>query len=307
MSYIKDTMSNAEVINIIVDKNGYGDYTTVTDAINSIKDSSKDKIYNVYITKGDYNIAGEQFPDGDYSEVKKGILLPDYVNLIGLGKCEDVILRAEFPETISLDLSTQFSTINIEQNNDLINIYFIAKNCRYACHDESGSKYKNYRRNVYNCIFHHKGVDKTDGTLWKWADGYGHGLSEGAICDFSFCKFITDVTIAGNGGYICHDNSDWQYPAKLKFDSCIFENTQNNMSFRVGTVGSGVDNIINFNGCTFTGNSEGNIIIQEESGYSGVGIDFKVFGVACKNPRPKVVRTDGKTYTPYFVASELVV
>ena len=264
------------------------DFTSLKAAIDSITDSSERKIYNVYLYPGTYNMVSDFYPSGDYSAAKEGLVLPDYVNLIGRGNFDKIIVTAEFPSSVPQATSEQFSAINLKHNNEVRNITFKAKNCRYACHDESANTYKNWKRVVDNCVFWHEGVDKTDGTLWQWCDGYGQGLSDGAECVFTNCTFRTDVNINGNAGFITHDNTNFLKSCSLRFENCTFKNTAYPLCFRAGTLGSGVDNIVTFNGCQFVGTGDGDTIEQkvEGSGHEGRTYDFFIKGYSNTGANP---------------------
>ena len=269
-----DQQAGAQVVEITV---GSGkDYTSLKAAIDSIKDSSEKKVYNVYLYPGTYNMVTDFYPSGSYSTAQEGLSLPNYVNLIGRGSYDKIIVTAEFPSSVPQATSEKFSALNLKYNNEVRNITFKAKNCRYACHDESANSYKNWKRVVDNCVFWHEGAEKTDGTLWQWCDGYGQGLSDGAECIFTNCTFRTDVNINGNAGFITHDNTGFTKACSLRFENCTFKNTVYPLCFRAGTLGSGVDNIITLNGCQFIGTGDGNTIEQkvEGSGHSGRTYDF---------------------------------
>ena len=89
------------------------------------------------IHEGVYDFISDYFGDRDYSDVAdKGLLLPDYVNLIGIGRQKNIIINCNFPETIKYSTSYYFSPINLRGwNNDISNLTISVFNCRYCIHD----------------------------------------------------------------------------------------------------------------------------------------------------------------------------
>lgn len=141
---------------LIVDKNGLGDFTSVVDAVKSINDSSETNVYDIYINEGEYNIIEEYFGEEDYTDANdKGLSLPDYVNLIGLGDRDKVILKGEMPDSIKYRTSQAFSTLNVKYNNNIYNMTITAYNCRYPMHDQTSNSSENcarYIKIVYSYI-----------------------------------------------------------------------------------------------------------------------------------------------------------
>ena len=114
----------------------------------------------------------------------QGFHLPPYVNLVGVGK---VTLKAELPDNVSLNQSTNFSTLEIEQgNNSLRNLTVKVKNGRYPVHDESRDKYPNAIHNYENVIFIHEG---NAAGLWDSQSAFGCGTSGGCVYNFNDCIF----------------------------------------------------------------------------------------------------------------------
>lgn len=141
---------------MLVRKDGLGDFTSVVDAVKSINDSSETNIYDIYIYEGEYDIVKEYFGEKDYTDTNdKGLILPDYVNLIGLGDRDKVILKGEMPDSIKYRTSQSFSTLNTRYNNNICNLTITAYNCRYPMHDQTTSLSKDcvrYVKIVYSYI-----------------------------------------------------------------------------------------------------------------------------------------------------------
>lgn len=292
---------------ITVKQDGTGDYTKVYDAVSSISDSSKNKTYDIHIYPGTYNIVDEVFPDGVYNNIE-GIVLPDYVNLIGIGQRDDIILQAVFPDTVSLSVSTAFSTINVDYNNSLENITFIAYNCRYACHDDAGNipAARGFKRVVKNCKFWHKGCYTDDGSVWKWCKAYAQGLSSGSESIFINCEFQTDVNIEGNSAWSTHGRDDMEKPSYIRHEFCKFVNTNYDLCATAGGLNDHVNEYVHFIGCEFS-RSQGtgyNVTVNKEK-YNSDGVYFELYGYGNKNCYPGVgVYASGQSNRLHFFSSD---
>lgn len=249
---------------LIVDKNGLGDFTSVVDAVKSIKDSSETNVYDIYINEGEYNIIEEYFGEKDYTDVNdKGLSLPDYVNLIGLGDRDKVILKGEMPDSIKYRTSQAFSTLNVKYNNNIYNMTITAYNCRYPMHDQTSDSSENCVRHIKNCIFIHKGyngmpyagvVDEEHNTTeyrWGSAHAYGQGTNNGSYCEFEYSMFDAQ----GNTGsaFLTHDNKDAVKGTEIKISHCQFNNKGASDLINISALGSKICNI-SFVGNKFGGN-----------------------------------------------------
>lgn len=247
---------------LIVDKNGLGDFTSVVDAVKSINDSSETNVYDIYINEGEYNIIEEYFGEEDYTDVNdKGLSLPDYVNLIGLGDRDKVILKGEMPDSIKYRTSQTFSTLNVQYNNNIYNMTITAYNCRYPMHDQTTNSSENCVRHIKNCIFIHKGyngmpytgvVDEEHNTTeyrWGSAHAYGQGTNNGSYCKFEYSMFDAQ----GNTGsaFITHDNKDAVKGTEIKISHCQFNNKGKSDLINISALGAKICNI------SFVGNKFG--------------------------------------------------
>lgn len=249
---------------LIVDKNGLGDFTSVVDAVKSINDSSETNVYDIYINEGEYNIIEEYFGKEDYTDTNDGGLsLPDYVNLIGLGDRDKVILKGEMPDSIKYRTSRAFSTLNVKYNNNIYNMTITAYNCRYPMHDQTTDSGENCARYIKNCIFIHKGyngasytgvVDEEHNTTeyrWGGAHAYGQGTNNGSYCEFEYSMFDAQ----GNTGcaFLTHDNKDAVKGTEIKISHCQFNNKGKSELINISALGAKICNI-SFVGNKFGGN-----------------------------------------------------
>lgn len=249
---------------LIVDKNGSGDFTSVVDAVKSINDSSETNVYDIYINEGEYNIIEEYFGEKDYTDVNdKGLTLPDYVNLIGLGDRDKVILKGEMPDSIKYRTSQAFSTLNVKYNNNIYNMTITAYNCRYPMHDQTSDSSESCVRHIKNCIFIHKGcngmtytgaVDEEHNTTeyrWGSTHAYGQGTNNGSYCEFEYSTFDAQ----GNAGsaFLTHDNKDAVKGTEIKISHCQFNNKGKSELINISALGAKICNI-SFVGNKFGGN-----------------------------------------------------
>lgn len=249
---------------LIVDKNGSGDFTSVVDAVKSINDSSETNVYDIYINEGEYNIIEEYFGEEDYTDANdKGLTLPDYVNLIGLGDRDKVILKGEMPDSIKYRTSQAFSTLNTKYNNNIYNMTITAYNCRYPMHDQTSNSSENCVRYIKNCIFIHKGYNGTpytgvvdeghNTTEYRWgsAHAYGQGTNNGSYCELEYSMFDAQ----GNTGsaFVTHDNKDAVKGTEIKISHCQFNNKEKSELINISALGAKICNI-SFVGNKFGGN-----------------------------------------------------
>lgn len=247
---------------LIVDKNGLGDFTSVVDAVKSINDSSETNVYDIYINEGEYNIIEEYFGEEDYTDANdKGLSLPDYVNLIGLGDRDKVILKGEMPDSIKYRTSQAFSTLNVKYNNNIYNMTITAYNCRYPMHDQTSNSSENCVRYIKNCIFIHKGYNGTpytgvvdeehNTTEYRWGSphAYGQGTNNGSYCEFEYSMFDAQ----GNTGsaFLTHDNKDAVKGTEIKISHCQFNNKGTSDLINISALGAKICNI------SFVGNKFG--------------------------------------------------
>ena len=241
---------------LTVKKDGTGDYTTVVAAVtqaNVLSDAGKTVNINIY--EGDYNILDELGGDTFLSSVvhtgtfaeRQGLRLKKNVNLLGVGY---VILRYELPDTATYVQSQCTSALNLYQTNSIENIEFIAKNCRYALHDETNGGNPYLTRYVKNCRFTHLG--NVPG-LWKYPSVLGGGAGGGSDYTFINSQFIT-TTYAQAWSY--HTNYN-QVPSHFNVDGCV------------GIVKAGGGNSFN---CTYYGTGHSGKTIFNIKNCSGNGI-----------------------------------
>lgn len=234
------------------------------EGVNALNDSNKNNVYDLIIDSGTYDVITllggtpwlQSLTAADYMA---GVLPNDYVNLYGIGDCT---LSAQIADAVVTPLMSELvSTINLKYNNIIDNIKFIARNVRYACHDETGStndsKLHNRVRTVTNCLFNHLG--NLSG-LWSSTLGYGAGFQYGDKFTYKNCIFSSASW---------HDNITAPEPSYFDIDNCVIRQT-----IKFGSVVAGNKHIVNIDNCSI-GYSIQNI---EEVPNSGVGNNFTITG-----------------------------
>lgn len=262
---LNKNVRNVQPIRIYVDKNGNGDYTEISTAINSIKDSSIYNPYEIYILGGIYDIIAElgyrNYVNSitDKNDSMRGVTVPPYVDLIGIGT---VKIDCTIPSVYDYNnnaIST-ISAMNFKNGNNRVkNISFSAKNCRYAVHSESSGLIPDYYLEFENCQFVHNGNDdyiSAHSDVWQSCYGLGMGVSSGAKIDFKNCYFRGK----GRAGITVHDNNNFARGAIVSFYGCEFDSNVSTKA-RVSTYGTGTKiNKMCFVGCTI---SELSIVNEE--------------------------------------------
>lgn len=176
-----DNVGNPIKTNIINVKKSGGDYSKLLDAVNSISNSSINNQYEIHIYDGVYDLLEEHGGETWIKSITsgsemQGLLLPNYVHLIGHGS---VYVDLIVPDEISTESSSRrISTINTEKTNTLEGITFRARNTRYVIHDEANNKpdNRNLTRKIKNCRFIHQGNKKGN---WSSFKAMGGGTSSG--------------------------------------------------------------------------------------------------------------------------------
>ena len=241
----------------------------------------EDTIVNVYLAEGSYTVDYSMLTN--YRQNTYGIALPNNVNLIGLGK----------GASISLDLTGQssgiqsaISTINFSQNNHVENMTFIINNGRYALHNDSGGGYTDIDMVIKDCTFIHKG-NSDEG--WAYAAAVGEGTSSGAHVVYENCKFISP-----NRAYYLHNNTNFSKSSVHEFIGCVFDVTNEQLSFHIESMGSTVKDKIIFDNCSFNNLFYSNVSNQADQ--SIVSCDFDVYCNDCELIPEEWYFSDGNHY-----------
>ena len=284
LSAVKMLVYNTEWITYITPsqiKGGHTDitvgtgkqYTSVVAAVEYANSIASDyNIVNVYIYPGIYDIIG----DYDLSEQLtswSGLTLSDYVNLIGVGSPENIVLNGELPVDISgyaFDRNN-VSTLNFWKNNNIKNLTITAKNMRYCLHNEDGKIYAvaDAVEEIENCIFIYY---ENDSGIISSRVPVGIGAAAGRKTTFRNCVFDNQ---SANGNYplLLHNNTNAEKYCEWTFDACNFIGGIMN-SLKLSSSGSTQTEIVNIFGCRLPYN----IRFDRQNVYTGTTCEYKVFG-----------------------------
>lgn len=182
------------------------------------------KRYTIYIDHGNYNIydelGGETWLNNLEAGERCGIVLPDYVDLIGYNGL--ATLEMFIPNDLAtLENSKKISTLNIWKHNKLKNLIVKATNCRYALHIETNNYFSDTNIVVENCEFYHLGATKEG--LWTSRQGIACGTGSGGYYKFVNCYMFSRDTQP----FTIHNNL-YQYTNTVIFDGCHFGRGEGN-------------------------------------------------------------------------------
>ncbi len=267
-------------IDIVVKKDGTGDYTKVIDAVNYANTLADGKNnVNVHIYDGEYDLfqelGGQTWLNNNPSPTHYiGLFPKEKVNLIGHGL---VILYLRLPSTINQAQGTNISCLVLSKtSNKIENIIFVAKNTRYVCHDESDGANVYVNREVSNCTFIME--ERTAEYAWQYLSAYGAGTcSGGGHFSFKNNRFITKTY--GNG--MSYHTNNGAKPMYFDIDGCVSViSSAEGISFGCQSYGTGHigKTFFSFKNCTGNGNvvnrletqSSQDHIIMTNNGYNKI-------------------------------------
>jgi hypothetical protein len=120
-------------------------YTTLISALTFAGTvANKDQWVNIYIPEGEHD-AFSGIDLGSQTSDFRGLIVPDYVRLIGIGSPENTIIKAELPADMTgyTFSRNSISTLNMWRNNSLKNLKIISKNMRYPVHNDKATSDEN--------------------------------------------------------------------------------------------------------------------------------------------------------------------
>ena len=203
------------------------DYTDFVSAIDSIVDSNENNRYIVKVYEGIYETVIEDKIVSGY----RGLKIPDYVDIIGVGDRDKIIIQGTLPSSEYAEYSVSISTINLVANNNVENVTIKAKNIRYCNHDDGDSNTMLYgmvksSHKFKYVTFVYQDIDSfVPSTLAKACVGIGAMKDKEVV--FENCIFITEF-----GGYclLMHDNANaatQERSCRMIVDRCLFINAKN--------------------------------------------------------------------------------
>lgn len=243
-------------------------YTTLISALTFAGTvANKDQWVNIYIPEGEHD-AFSGIDLGSQTSDFRGLIVPDYVRIIGIGSPENTIIKAELPADMTgyAFARNSISTLNMWRNNSLKNLKIISKNMRYPVHNDKATSDENdyYEEHFENCYF------LANGEPGVTADNiaFGSGMAKGAQLFFENCVFDSPMN-----PYMCaniHNRLNGKSPVTWSFKHCEFIGGQ--YSMLLTSYNSGQTDNLNFIGCKM----DGKIIFQ--TALSSHQCDYKLFG-----------------------------
>lgn len=251
-------------------KKSAGDFSTLTEAIKALGSGSADNPITLYIHSGEYDILQELGGDNFLREVEntnselQGIVVPDYVNIIGVG---DVRLKMDVPDNkTTQNTSKRISVLNVWRHNTIKNIKITVRNTRYAVHDETNNQFANNNMKYIDCYFEHQG---NKSGVWSSTQAYAAGMGSGGSYHFENCTFKSETI-----PFSMHDNFNVE-SNRVKISKCTFITGQEDVAIRFGSYGTGAKkSIVTIENC----NIDKAVKLFEEQGGSRHGNHFAVSG-----------------------------
>lgn len=196
------------------------EFKTALDTIATNKDNNiakKNNRYRILLNSGNY----EMYPLIDKTNLqdqvlyKRGIEIPDYVDVIGIG---DVTISCTIPETYEGEQIKIISTLNTYGENNFKNLTIIANNCRYCVHDDLGGDFKNRKITFEDCILIHNDCNRNS---WPSPECYGAGYTGGRIGEFKNCIFKSENFVP----FYIHNSVAYYMTDKMKvlIENCVFD------------------------------------------------------------------------------------
>lgn len=221
----------------------------IQNALDSITDNSPAKRYRIYVKQGLYKITNSSEFLG-WLGYPCMILMKDYVDIEGADR-DGTIVWAELPyNDADIDVSANGQQIARNMHQTLWNyakdaymkhITLVAKNLRYTIHQDDG------RSAMYNRGYEDVNVifvgDK--GSLMPW----GLGSWNGETNEVKGGRTVASVA----GAWACHNNTNFQYPTKWRFENHTFITENSKLLFRPQSDGSLINDFLELVGCSWGG------------------------------------------------------
>ncbi|WP_105107652.1 hypothetical protein [Streptococcus suis] len=253
-----------------VKKDGSGDFTNLVAAVNAVGDGTVDKPINIYVHSGTYDILAELGGDSWLQTVEStnserlGIVVPDYVNIIGVG---DAKLHLEVPDDkTTANTAKRISLLNVWKHNTIKNLKMYVKNTRYVVHDETNNSYHNNDVRYIDCYMEHKGNKPG---VWASTQAYAAGTGSNGNYLFENCTFKS-----ASIPFSMHDNAN-QDGNTIKIRKCTFVSGDTETAIRFGSHGQNTKmSYVTIENC----NIDKAVKQFEEVSGSGVGNHFRISG-----------------------------
>lgn len=220
-SYIEDVAESVIGTDVVITVGTGKDFTSLVSAIESITDSSEQKKYIILLYEGTYDTVVEADIESGY----KGLIIPNYVSIIGIGKRDSIIIRGKITDSAYASYVGDISTINMTMNGHVENVTIESKNLKYCNHDDGTNS--SIPGSMISCKKTFRNVkflvDVVD-------DGFtvpGYCVGIGAQADkeirFEECEFVNNAS-GLRIGVLAHDNAAASQirGMRMYIENCIF-------------------------------------------------------------------------------------
>ena len=208
-----------------------------------------------------------------------GLTVPAYTKLIGMGSWIQNRISLTLPSNIDPDVAFRISTINLIENAELENLWFIGAGTRYACHDDTQTYNPEYGvKTVKNCRF--------TSNFTNQHRSYGAGYRSGIHWRFENCIFENingEESQFGNAAFSAHNNNAISKTPSITFINCQFSGghgaTFESLNRTSGQSYPNAKTNISFYGCKMTSYVWSRDIITGDDDGNGV-VEIMITGCA---------------------------
>ena len=231
----------AKEIKVSVTENGNN---AIQNAINSIETATKESPVNIRVKAGIYKASNSTdfTANGNYPAF---ILPKDNVNVIG-DSTEDCIIWAELPyndASINRPIARYLhqTVYNWADNSTFENLTIVAKNIRYAVHQDNPNE-SNKTRYYKNCNFRFLG---NKGFLAALGIGTYSGSRTYVEGGGSYSEYTAP--------FACHNNQKFEKPSLWSFKNHTFATVEQSVVINMQNSGSLISDIAHFENCSVEG------------------------------------------------------
>lgn len=231
----------AKEIKVSVTENGNN---AIQNAINSIETATKESPVNIHVKAGIYKASNSTdfTANGNYPAF---ILAKDNVNIIG-DSAEDCIIWAELPYNDgsinrAIPRYMHQTVYNWADNSVFENLTIVAKNIRYAVHQDNPNE-ANKTRYYKNCNFRFLG---NKGYLAALGIGTYSGSRTYVEGGGSFSEYTAP--------FACHNNQKFENPSLWSFKNHTFSTVEQSVVINMQNSGSLISDIAHFENCSVEG------------------------------------------------------
>ncbi|SFV05965.1 hypothetical protein SAMN02799631_04328 [Methylobacterium sp. 174MFSha1.1] len=215
-------------------------FTRIRDAVAAVAAAAGPNERNVvYVAPGIY---ADECGPGDTVETSPAISPADYVDIIGLGRPEDVVIISRFPDNQAGQEKIQ--PFRILWSGRFANFTVIARNCRYGLHVEAGNAVNRAVQIFEDVIVIHEGA-----TGWASPSAIGVGQHPGNRQIFRRVRARSPYSALN-----IHNNIGWSDPSATLIEDCDLHGTVDDAcSLTLSSLGAGIFSPVLLRNTTLSG------------------------------------------------------